>query len=46
MSERPQYDLEQRTALFGEAIISFANQIPLNQLAVNWKPEASARQRC
>jgi four helix bundle protein len=28
--ERPPYDLEERTALFGEAIIAFAKRVPQN----------------
>jgi four helix bundle protein len=31
-SESPKYDLEERTALFGEAVIDFAKQIPMNQI--------------
>ena len=32
MSEIPKYDLEERTALFGEAIIAFAKKVPINQV--------------
>ena len=28
----PEYDLEERTALFGEAVIEFAKLIPVNQI--------------
>ena len=32
MSDRLKYDLEERSALFGEAIIAFAKQVPINQI--------------
>ena len=32
MSEKPKYDLEERTAMFGEAIIAFAKKLPINQV--------------
>ncbi len=32
MSEKPNYDLEERTAKFGEAIIDLAKKIPINQV--------------
>ena len=32
--ERPPYDLEERTALFGEAIIAFAKRVPQNVVSV------------
>jgi four helix bundle protein len=31
-SKEPEYDLEERTASFGEAIIDLAKQIPMNQI--------------
>ena len=31
---RPPYDLEERTALFGEAIIAFAKRVPQNVVSV------------
>jgi four helix bundle protein len=32
MSDTPKYDLEERTAKFGEAIIAFAKKVPVNQV--------------
>ena len=32
MSEKSNYDLEERTARFGEAIIAFAKKVPVNQV--------------
>ena len=32
--ERPPYDLEERTALFGEAVIAFAKRVPQNVVSV------------
>ena len=32
--DRPAYDLEERTALFGEAIIAFAKRVPQNVVSV------------
>ena len=32
MNEKPNYDLEERTAEFGEAIIAFAKEVPINQV--------------
>ena len=32
MSEKREYDLEERTARFGEAIIDFAKKVPVNQV--------------
>ncbi len=32
MSETSKYDLEERTATFGEAIIAFAKKIPINDV--------------
>ena len=32
MSDKPEYDLEERTARFGEAIIAFAKKIPISQI--------------
>ncbi|MGZ0654091.1 four helix bundle protein [Coraliomargarita sp. W4R53] len=32
MGEKRTYDLEERTAVFGEAIIAFAQGIPVNQI--------------
>src|SRR6266550_7115547 len=34
MGDRPPYDLEERTALFGEAIIAFAKRVPQNVVSV------------
>ena len=31
-TEDPKYDLEERTALFGESVIDFAKQIPVNEI--------------
>ena len=31
-SKELRYDLEERTALFGESIIDFAKQVPMNQI--------------
>lgn len=31
-SSRPPYDLEERTALFGEAVIEFAKSVPLSPI--------------
>jgi four helix bundle protein len=32
MSDQMQYDLEERTARFGEAIVDFAKKVPCNQV--------------
>ena len=32
MSDIPKYDLEERTAISGEAIIAFAKKVPINQV--------------
>ena len=32
MSDQPKYDLEERTARFGEAIIAIAKKVPCNQV--------------
>ena len=32
--ERPRYDLEERTALFGEAVIAFSKRVPQNVVSV------------
>lgn len=32
MNEKPNYDLEERTAKFGESIIAFARKVPVNQV--------------
>ena len=31
-NEQPKYDLEERTARFGEAIVAFAKRLPVNQV--------------
>ena len=31
-NEKPSYDLEERTALFGEAVIKYAKKIPVNEV--------------
>src|SRR5262245_46450314 len=33
-NQKPKYDLEERTALFGEAVIAFAKKVPKNVVTV------------
>jgi four helix bundle protein len=35
MNEQPKYDLEERTAQFGETVVDFAKKIPLNQVTLS-----------
>jgi four helix bundle protein len=38
-AERPRYDLEERTARFGEAIIAFARRVPLSPITERLIPQ-------
>src|SRR5262245_20242883 len=38
-SQEPKYDLEERTALFGEAIIHFAKKVPQNVVTLPLIPQ-------
>ncbi len=41
-SEGKPYDLEERTALFGEAIIEFAKKVPVNSVTMRLIPQLVA----